>query len=426
MTSFLSIYKILTRLIHPLTPLLLKLRIQLNLESLTDSKEKIMIYNGIIRPILENTKILMIHSASLGEFNTIKSFIKAIQNDQKNQELFILLTTTTEAAKIAFNQEYQGMEDKIMQVYLPFDTPQLVQQFLNFWRIDYLLLVESEIWPNLISLLPQSVKMGIISGRMSDKSAKRWRLAGQSLPTLLQKMAFIGAGSERDYQNFKFFYPNTTLTGNLKVSAEPLPVNSIDLEEMTSSLNGKEVFVAASTHPGEEEMILEAYQKYRDKGLLIIAPRHKDRTTEIIKIAEKLKLNYRLRFTHDNKNNNLSGVDLYIVNSFGELGTFFALSKKVFLGGSLVPKIGGHNPCEPALFSCKIMTGPHYKNFHNLMNDMKREEALVEVANSQDLMKKFLEPAGDYGAKANNFIKARQGALEATITLLKTCFSGTN
>jgi 3-deoxy-D-manno-octulosonic-acid transferase len=412
MTSFLNFYRFLTRLLNPLIPLLLKIRIKLGKEEVDKCYEKIMQYEQdiIAKKALGYKEVVMIHSSSLGESNAVKPLVKELEKEGR----LILLTSITKAGVKTFDN-YQAKKGAIIQIYLPYDTPQLVEKFLKFWKVNTLLLVESEIWPNLLIEQAKRGKIALVTARLYDKSAKLWGFAKNSLIELLAPLSFIGAASEKDLKNFQKFYPKAILTGNLKCDITEMPINHQDLEELKSTLDKKEVLLAVSTRQGEEEIILEAYKKVG--GLLIIAPRNKERGAAIIKLCQDRGFKAKLRYNKEVKSNNLSGLDVFIVNSFGELGTFFSLSKNLFLGGSLVPDIGGHNPCEPALFSCKIIIGPYYKNFVNLMTDMKNEGALIQVANAEELAKAWKEPLGDFGDKAYNFLIKRRGALKKTLDL---------
>lgn len=390
-------------------------------------EDRLCIYRGAffdnIAKEISGKEVICFNAASAGEFNAIKKLLQQIDHSDR----FIVVMTATSSGATAFDQ-YEHPSKNICHVYTPLDAPMVVQKFLDFWQPQALLLVESEIWPNLIKQTAEIASVSIINARMSEKSFRKWMKAKAILEHVLSYCCFIGASTERDLSHYKTFYPRTILTGNLKYDSERLAVNSVAKAKLQESVEDRPLIVCASTHAGEEEILIEAYHeltKTIPNLLMIIAPRHIERGENIAKLCFKNQLIAVLRSTDKMINNHIPReANVYVANTMGELGLFFSLSQIVFMGGSLVD-VGGHNMCEPARFECSILTGPYTYNFSDLVKDMKIKDALIVIKNKQELIEavraliKNPGKAAEIGEKGLAVVQANVGALKMTVDCLK-------
>lgn len=365
--------------------------------------------------------VLHFHAASAGEFNSIKVLLKQITDSSK----FILITTATKSGEQAF-ENYQHHNANIFCVTAPFDTPQAIEEFLSIWKPSAVILVESEIWPNLIMKASRTAVVSIISGRISKNSYRKWCIYKALLTRILSYCSFIGAGTKTDFQHYKTFFKGTVFTGNLKYDAEKLSVSPTQLETLHKSIGKRPVLVCASTHPGEEKILLNIYKDlliHMPNLLMIIAPRHVNRAEEIYRLCFSQQLTSMLRFKDDTIHNHVpANAQIYIYNTMGELGIAFSLSKVVFLGGSLV-KIGGHNIYEPAMFGCAVVTGKYYYNFADVVQDMSDANALIVVQNKDQLREELLtlllhsNHTEKIAENAMEFFSHHKGAIDRTVEL---------
>lgn len=426
-TVTISIYKIVTRILHHFIPYLLRSRLKKGKEDPAKYLEKLGIYQTIALreqlKIKEDKEVIWFQAASLGEFNAIKPLLKKLDDPNR---YFLISTTTTSGA--AACELYKNIQPNVFHVFNPLDTPQAVEAFFNFWHPNALILVESEIWPNLVMTAAKRSSFCIINGSLSEKSFRKWSYFRFLLKEILKDCAFIAADSRASLYRYSNFNDRVSLTGNLKCDAEPLKVDLWSLELLKKSIGSRKVFVCASTHPGEEKILLQAYKELYKKFpdiLMIIVPRHVQRADEIAKLCFENHLTSILREAKGEVTDHVpSCVQIYIANTMRELGLFFKLSKIVFLGGSLV-EIGGHNLCEPALLECAIITGKYLNEVKEIADEMQKNNAMKVVAEETDIIEIIIdliqnpEKIENMGSNAKKLIEANRGALDKTIELLK-------
>jgi 3-deoxy-D-manno-octulosonic-acid transferase len=386
--------------------------------------EKFGLYNesNKLKKKIVGKEVWWFNCASAGEVNATKKLLAAIDRSDR----FIIVTTSTDSGLKTFS-EYKHPSDNIIGLYVPYDTPQAITNFLNFWSPTNIVLVESEIWPNLILKGSKVARVSIINGRLSPRSFKRWSRFSSLLKYILMHVSFIAASSKSDFENYRQFHNKTFLTGNLKYDADLLPVNTTSLREIEQSIGSRKVFVCASTHSGEEEIILASYKKMLEvipDLLLIIAPRHIERRDELCQLCFQYKLTAISRnkdgliFNHIPPETNV-----YIMNTMGELGIAFSLGKIVFLGGSLVA-VGGHNIYEPAMFGCTVITGEKTYNFTDSVNGLLSVNGLIVVSDGDQLLEVVLDLFADEKKAATiakngiEFLKSNSGALAKTLKLI--------
>ena len=227
--------------------------------------------------------------------------------------------------------------------------------------------------------------MGIINARMSERSFRSWQKHPRMIGAMLGSFDIVFAQSEQDASRLQTLGARDVVSaGNLKYDGATLPCDEEELITLQNAIGARPVWLAASTHPGEEEIIAQAHQlissAYPDL-LTIIVPRHPERGGAI---AEQLKKYGRPDIALAQKDPITDDTGIYIADTLGELGLFYRLSEIVFMGGSLV-KHGGQNPLEPARLTCAVITGPHTHNFSDIYNEMEQAGGCVRVDNAKEL-----------------------------------------
>jgi 3-deoxy-D-manno-octulosonic-acid transferase len=310
---------------------------------------------------------------------------------------------------------------RALHQYVPIDRADAVQRFLSHWRPDLALFVESELWPNLLlAARSAAVPMALVNARISDRSYRGWlrapgvaaRLLGAFDVCLAQnrdiaeRLARLGARDVR-------------ITGSLKADAPPLPVRDGDLAAFRAAAGGRPVFLAASTHPGEDEIILDVARMLKDEGvaaLTVIVPRHPERGMDIVSAASSRGLSSTRRSAGQLPD---AASDVYVADTIGELGLFYRSAGFAFLGGSLVPH-GGQNPLEATRFGVPVLSGPHTHNFTEVFRTLLDAQGLGRISGAADLhalagqLLRNPAEAARLGTRAREAADSLSGALEAT------------
>jgi 3-deoxy-D-manno-octulosonic-acid transferase len=308
---------------------------------------------------------------------------------------------------------------------VPFDVPLYVRRFLDHWQPDLALFVESDLWPNMvIEASRRGVPMILINGRLSENSFHRWTHLPSAIVNLLRRFDLCLARTPADAERFGALgAPNIVTTGNLKLDVPPPAANAQRLKELQTAIGQRPVMAAASTHAGEEDLIVAVHQRLRANfpGLLtVIAPRHPERGPEIAVHAQASGFNATLRSRGELPKR---GTDIYIADTLGELGLLYRLAPVVFMGGSLVPH-GGQNPIEPAKLGAAILHGPHVWNFAEIYNALDGAHGAEMIGNDERLTAAFAamlaQPAlrNSVATAARATVEKLGGALERTLQAL--------
>ena len=372
-------YITLSRIFQFLAPLYISKRIAGHKEDPIRYREKL----GDIKIKRPNSRMVWFHAASVGESSIAINLIRAIH--AKHPELNFLLTTVTlSSCKLI---EGASLCNTIHQ-YAPLDTPNITKKFIEHWSPDLAVFIESEIWPNLLINTEKFCNVILVNGRLSDKSFQRWKILRSTMSRLLQLYHVVQPGTKIDFEKFSFFYDkNMQFIGNLKNAAPAMEYKESLLNNLTSSIKDRKVFIAASTHRGEEDIVIQAHKElkrlYPDL-LTIIAPRHIDRTDEISHLLDRNNISYSL-YSRD-RGLISDDTDIYIVDAIGELGAFFRVGKIAFIGGSLV-KVGGHNILEPAKIGLIVLSGIHTFNFTEIVAQFIENNAILVVKDKDDIIK---------------------------------------
>lgn len=351
--------------------------------------------------------LVWVHGASVGEVLSVLPVVEHIRAQGFN----VLVTSgTVTAAQMA----EQRMPAGTLHQYVPLDSPRFVQSFLNHWRPELALIAESEFWPNLLmEASARGIPVVLVNGRLSLRSFTRWKKAGKTARFLLSNFDLCLAQDREIADRLAQLGARRVLaTGNLKFDVMPPPADPHDLQEMKRTVYGRPVFLAASTHRGEDEDVIEAHIEAMERVpnlLTIIVPRHPERGGEIAQLVQEYRLAPAMR-----SRNHLPdrGTHVYVADTIGELGLFYRLAPVVFMGGSLI-RHGGQNPIEPAKLDSAILHGPNVHNFGSIYSELNRQRGAATVSDSRSLAKSLVRLLEDPA-----LVHAMAKAAQATVVPL--------
>jgi 3-deoxy-D-manno-octulosonic-acid transferase len=371
-----ALYRAITAAFSPAAPVLLRLRANRGKEDPARLPERTG-YASRSRPA---GTLIWIHGASVGESLATLPLVSALLA-KPERHVLITTGTVTSAQLMA-----ERLPDRAFHQYVPIDTPGSVRRFLNHWRPDLALFVESELWPNLVlETRRQGVPMALVNARLSEDSFKGWsrargfaaRLVGAFDICLAQDAIVAGRLQSLGARA-------VTISGSLKADAPPLPVDENALADFLRAANERSLFIAASTHPGEDAPLLEvaeAMRRARLDTLTVIVPRHPVRGAEIEGLAAARGFPVQRRSTGALPS---SDTAIYVADTMGELGLFYRATNFAFLGGSLV-KHGGQNPLEAAQLNAAVITGPYTDNFEEIFRVLLNAQGEGRVRDVEEL-----------------------------------------
>ena len=322
-------------------------------------------------------RLLWLHAASVGESRSVLPVLQALPPD-----LNVLFTTgtVTSAALLAERLPALGLH-QVMHRFVPLDVPAWAARFLDHWQPDAAAFVESELWPNLlVACRDRDIPAMLVNARMSARSAQGWSRAPGFARRILGGFCQVQAQSAEDAARLQALGArNVTAPGNLKLAAPPLPADPAELVRLQHLLNGRPVWLAASTHPGEDEVALAIHRALAPAhpGLLtIVAPRHPARGAEVAAALEAPRRSLQQDPPAD--------AGLWVADTMGELGLLYRLAPLAFVGRSLTGQ-GGQNPWEPARLGCAVAVGPHAENFAEAVAALAAAGGLTQVADAPGL-----------------------------------------
>ncbi|MFH5924194.1 3-deoxy-D-manno-octulosonic acid transferase [Roseomonas xinghualingensis] len=335
---------------------------------------------GAERP---SSPLLWLHGASVGESQSALPLIEALAAARPNLH-FLLTTGTVTAARLLAQRLPPSLAARVQHRFVPLDVPAHAARFLDGWRPDAAVFIESEIWPNLIlAATARNVPMALVNARVSARSAQGWGRMPAVAQQLFGAFRLVIAQTELDAARLRALgAASAEAWGNLKFAARPLPAAEPALAALRAAIGARPVLLAASTHPGEEAQIAMAHDLLGSRLpylLTIIAPRHPERGPAIA--AELAAFPLALRSTGALPEPETS---IYIADTLGELGLLYRLAGAALVGGSLVPH-GGQNPLEAARLGCPILLGPHTANFTVIADRLLGAGAAIRVEDSAAL-----------------------------------------
>ncbi len=408
-------YRLLSAAAAPLAPLLLARRLKRGKEHAVRLSERHG-QAGLARPA---GSLVWLHVASVGELVSVLPLIERIAT----RGVAMLVTSGTVTSGGLAEQRLPG---GVIHQFLPLDVPRFMRRFLDHWRPDLALFVESDLWPNMmIETSARGVPMILVNARLSERSYRRWRYLPATIVNLLRRFDLCLARTPGDAERLdKLGAPRIVTTGNLKLDGPAPPADPKKFKALADAVRARPVIAAASTHAGEESVMIEAHAALRARfpGLLtLIAPRHPDRGVAVADLARAAGLSVRLRSRGELPD---AATDIYVADTMGELGLIYRMAPMVFVGGSLVLH-GGQNPIEPAKLGAAILHGPHVWNFADLYAELDHAHGAALVTDAEGLTASLAAwlaaPAASarVADAARETVEAQGGALDRTSQALE-------
>ncbi len=367
---------------------------------------------------------IWIHAVSMGETIAATPLIKALQKQYPNIPIVITNTTPTGAERANIN-----FGDSVTQLYFPYDVPCVLQRFLAAVKPRCLIMIETELWPNLFHCCAQkNVPVFIANARLSARSAKGYQRISALIKPMLQCVTSMAVQTQAEAERFiklGLAADRIQVTGSIKFDLEI----AADLFERSKQLraqlgNDRPVWIAASTHEGEEEKVLEAFAEVKKQIpniLLMLVPRHPERFGRVADLCKQRNYKIVLRSEKINCNNE---TDIFVGDTLGELLLFYGAADIAFVGGSLVP-VGGHNPLEPAAMGVPIIMGPKLFNFLQISEQLQQAGAMLKVENTNELAQQVItllqnsNKREHMGVAAQQFVAQNRGALAKHLVLIE-------
>lgn len=335
---------------------------------------------------------LWIHGVSVGEVLSVEKFVELLL--ERKPSLRVVLTTVTPTGQ-QVARKWEG--ERLSVAYFPFDFRASVRRFFKILKPAALLLVETEIWPNVIEeARRQGVPMGVMNGRISERSFRAFRRFSAIFRPLLRNIDFFLVQTEGDRERLVRLGVDperVKVTGNMKLDAFDTNGHWQEGRELLRRrwgfLPSDQILIGGSTHAGEEKILLHVLRLLREEGFplkLLLAPRHIERAPEILALAQREKLKAVLASRRDEgRSSSDLPFEVLILNQLGKLRTLYAIADVVLMGGSLVPH-GGQNPIEPARFARPILHGPWVFNFEAIYQRLEEEGASLGVHGEEELL----------------------------------------
>ena len=406
-----KLYKAVTDLARPLVPFVLMDRTRRNKEDRNRLGER----KGEASRVRPSGPLIWVHGASVGECLSLLPLIEELVR----RDVSVLVTSgTVTSANVLARRLPEGATHQ----YIPLDLSLYARRFMDHWRPDLIIFAESEIWPNLLTeAAERSIPIVQVNARLSDRSFRRWRGLPSLAKFLFSRFDLCLAQTQQDAERLvKLGASRVTVTGNLKFDAMPPPAAPLMVSGIEAMIGARPVWLAASTHAGEEVMIIEAHRMIVEQFpdlLTIIAPRHPERGREIASLVARAGLSASQRSLGLLPD---SATDIYIADTIGELGLFYRVAPLVFLGGSLVPH-GGQNPIEPAKLGAALLHGPHVHNFEQVYAAIDAAQGATLVRDNEELAWAVISLLTDTAElrasarRANEAVLGVGGALQRTM-----------
>lgn len=365
---------------------------------------------------------ILVHAVSVGETLAAIPLIKTLQ--KQYPQLPITVTTMTPTGS---KQVKTLLKDSVSHVYLPYDLPCAIHRFLKAVKPKLVIIMETELWPNLISQCHnKKIPLIIANARLSERSADRYHKLGKAISKLLTKISTVAAQNEQDGERFLSLglpKEHLTVTGSIKFDIELTDKQSLAQLKQQWQLN-RPVLIAASTHSGEDEIILSAFQrllKNHSNLLLILVPRHPERFKTVEELISDNKLNYIKRSTKQIPTNQ---TQVILGDTMGELLELYGLANIAFVGGSLIEH-GGHNPLEPALHHIPIISGKYFFNFKVICEQLIEANGMLICDSTADSLYSTVNSllnddnhCQQMGENAYQVLKRNQGALNRLLKVI--------
>jgi 3-deoxy-D-manno-octulosonic-acid transferase len=408
----LALYAAAMAAAEPLAPMLLRRRAARGKEDPARLGERLG-RSSVPRPA---GPLVWLHGVSVGESLSLLPLVEALA--RPGRTLLVTSGTRTSAELLA-----KRLPAGVIHQYAPIDTPGAARRFLDHWRPDAALQVESELWPNLIlAARARGARMALVSARMTAKSAEDWARVPASARAVLGAFDLVLPQDAETDARLRGLGAAPGPLLNLKTVGAPLPCDPAELEALKAQIGARKVILAASTHPGEEEIIARAVQAADTGALLIVAPRHPDRGEAVAALLGQMGFAVARRSAGQPLT---PAVTAYVADTLGEMGLFFRACDVAVMGGSFVPGVGGHNPLEPARLGVTLVSGPHVFNAAATYAEMFERVAALECADeailARDLRGLLTQPliAPRIGRAALSYANRQGKAFDEALALIE-------
>ncbi len=410
MTAWLTLYRSLGRASGPLMRAYLRRRAHRGKEDPARLAERF----GKASAARPDGSCIWVHCASVGELNAILPIVRRLHETGSNS---VVTTGTVTSADLAGKR----LPASAVHQFVPLDVVPWIDRFLSHWRPQLIILTESEVWPALVEQAGRrNIPVIVVNGRMSPRSFAKWSRAKETARRIFSGISVCLAASDDDADRFRRLgCPTVHTTGNIKYDGADLPANDADLAALAAAIGDRPVWIAASTHAGEEAIIADCHMQLaeRQSGLLtIIVPRHPERGADIAADLAARGVTIARRFQKDELT---PATDILLADTIGELGLFYRLASIAFIGKSLTGD-GGQNPIEAIRLDCAIIHGPGVSNFSALYDHLDAAggaELVSDGAALQAAVERLLrDPAARLAMAeaANTVIQDAAGAVERT------------
>ena len=367
--------------------------------------------------------VIWVHAVSVGETIAAAPLVKALL--RRNPDIPILMTAMTPTGSARAGALFG---DRVHYAFSPYDTPGAVRRFVGRVRPRALVIMETELWPNMIALSRQrEVPIFLINARLSSRSARGYERVASLVRPLLRSISWIAAQAEEDAGRFLRIGAtpeSVSVTGSIKFDVEVSDEVRAESSGLRAALGAdRPVWIAASTHDGEDRQILEAHQQILEhfpNALLMIVPRHPERFDDVARLIDAMGLSLVRRSQSGSDGGGKVGSEVYLGDTMGELLMLYGASDVAFVGGSLIER-GGHNPLEPAAWGIPVVSGPHIFNFETIYDRLDSGQGLFITDSAESLAQCVVHLFSDKssaqkaGHNALAVVNANRGALEKVV-----------
>ncbi|MBO0198042.1 MULTISPECIES: lipid IV(A) 3-deoxy-D-manno-octulosonic acid transferase [Vibrio] len=381
---------------------------------------------GLTPKIKSNDKPIWIHAVSVGESIAATPLIKALKEQNPEQSILVTTTTSTGAEQIA------KLGDLVEHRYMPIDFEFAIKGFLKAAQPKQMLIIETELWPNTLHNVHKAgIPITVVNARLSEKSCSNYAKVQPLFNVMLPCLAQILCQTESDANRFERLgidKDKLAVTGSIKFDIQISEQVKQQGQQLRAQIgNDRPIWIAASTHKGEDEQVLDAHRqvlKSHPNALLVLVPRHPERFDDVFTLCQQQGFNtVRRTSTHAVETN----TQVYLGDTMGEMLTLMGAADICFMGGSLIgDKVGGHNVLEPAALGVPVITGPSYYNFQDLVTKMLHKKVIKLIESPNEMSLKVEAMFQDALAKSVvqenllSFVKDNVGALTKTIRCIES------
>jgi len=365
-----------------------------------------------------SSPVIWVHAVSVGETIAAAPMVRRLL--ERNPDVTILMTAMTDTG-LAQAQKMFG--NKVQYAYVPYDTPGAVKRFLARVQPSILVIMETEIWPNLISQSRKAhVPVFLINARLSERSARGYERVRSLARPVMQSISWVAAQAEQDAARFRRIgvaADKIAVTGSVKFDVDIEPRVREQAQQLKAQFGGRPVWIAGSTHDGESRQLLKAHRKLLaavPDALMIIVPRHPERFELVASAVTKAGLSLARRSLNDSP----AAAQVYLGDTMGELMMLYGASDLAFIGGSLIER-GGHNPLEPAAWGIGVISGPHVFNFESIYKCLQEHDGVTIVESAGELLvclTRLLnnqQALHESGQRALAVVESNRGALDRVV-----------